>query len=110
HVNHSDVSTLITRDRISCRRFNIDHHSSKISRDSIRAHALRFGQIDRPRRLVRLTKSRTISEHLTLFPSDEVGKCFWTGRTLKSKETVAVNSRVPANISSTSSPRILLTG
>src|SRR5437764_2188229 len=93
-AQHVDQFRIIDGDSFSRRRLNIDHQVCKVSRDGIRAHALRFSQIDRPRRLIRVAKSRSISQHLALFSPGEVGKSFWTGRTLESEKTVAVNARV----------------
>src|SRR6266700_3169805 len=42
-----------------------------------------------------MTESRAISQHLALFPSGQVWKSLWTGRTLEGKKAITVDSRVP---------------
>src|SRR6266536_3306064 len=42
-----------------------------------------------------MTESRPISQHLALFPSGQVWKSLWTGRTLEGKKAITVDSRVP---------------
>src|SRR6266849_9104685 len=42
-----------------------------------------------------MTESSPIPYHLALFPSGQIGKSLWTGRTFEGKKAIAVDSRVP---------------
>ena len=55
---------------------------------------LRFTQVDWPRGFLRISETRTVSNHLALIASGEKRKSLWTRRTFESKKAIAINSCV----------------
>src|SRR5207237_10433738 len=89
-----DPSRRVERDSFSVRRFNYNHQLGRIRRDGIGSRTFSFGQINRSRRLLRISEARAVTNHLTLVASGKERKSFWTERTRKSENAVTVNSGI----------------
>src|SRR5439155_24312026 len=74
-----DQSRVINRESFPVWRFDIDHQLGFVSRDRIQARPqfLRFTQVDRPRRLLRISEMSAVTNHLTLITSGEKREAPW---------------------------------
>src|SRR5215475_8606287 len=91
-----DELRIIDSKGLPIRRFDIDHQLSGARRDGIDVgrQFLGFAPVDWTRRLFRITKMRSIANHLPVFASGEKWKTPGCGRTFESKKPIAVNSAV----------------
>src|SRR5207245_713975 len=91
---HFDQCRIVNRNTFSIGSLNIDNQLCEIRYKRIRVSAFRLDQVNGTRRFVRMTKSRTILQKLSLLASCEIRKSVVIRRASEGKEAIAVDSRV----------------